>query len=221
MDHNIDCLLFDCDGTLIDTYDIILEAMRYIVNGELGQDRSDEELMHGVGTPLEDQMRTFLDDESQVDRTVAAYRAYNDSIHDEGVNIFPGVKDGLEALKRAGYRMGVVTSKRHWLADRGLEICGIRDYFEVLIGSDDFPVHKPEPGPILEACRLMGVDPAHCAYIGDSPYDIKAGNAAGCTTIAARWGMFSPESLTAEHPDHEIDTFADLPKLIEALNRTE
>lgn len=217
MAKSIDCLLFDCDGTLIDTYDIILEAMRYTVNVVLGQDRSDEELMRGVGTPLEDQMRVFLNDESRVDKIVATYRAYNDSIHDAGVGIFPGVKDGLEVLKNAGYRMGVVTSKRHWLANRGLEICGIRDYFEVLIGSDDFPDHKPEPGPILEACRRMGVDPAYCAYIGDSPYDIKAGNAAGCTTFAALWGMFPPASLAAEHPNYQIAIFADLPNLLDQL----
>ena len=220
MERAIDCLLFDCDGTLLDTYDIILEAMRYTVNGVLGQSRSDEELMRGVGTPLEDQMRVFLDDESRVDEIVTTYRAYNDSIHDEGVSIFPGVKKGLEALKRAGYRMGVVTSKRHWLANRGLEICGIRDYFEVLIGSDDFPVHKPEPGSILEACRLMKVDAARCAYIGDSPFDIKAGNAAGCTTVAARWGMFPADALSAEDPNYAIDTFAELPKLIETLNHS-
>lgn len=217
MAKSIDCLLFDCDGTLIDTYDIILKAMRYTVNGVLEQDRSDEELMRGVGTPLEDQMRVFLNDESRVDEIVATYRAYNDSIHDEGVSIFPGVKEGLGALKDAGYRMGVVTSKRHWLANRGLEICGIRDYFEVLIGSDDFPVHKPKPGPILEACRRMDVDPARCAYIGDSPYDIKAGNAAGCITFAALWGMFPAASLTAEHPNYKIATFADLPNLLEQL----
>lgn len=217
----LDCLLYDCDGTLIDTYDIILEAMRYTVNGVLGQDRSDAELMQGVGTPLHDQMRVFLGDvdEARVEEIVATYRAYNDSIHDEGVSAFPGVKAGLEALKNAGYRMGVVTSKRHWLANRGLEICGIRDYFEILIGSDDFPIHKPEPGPILEACRRMKVNPERCAYIGDSPFDIKAGNAASCTTIAALWGMFAPEALTPEHPNYQIAGFAELPALLERITK--
>lgn len=213
--NKIDCLLFDCDGTLIDTYDIILEAMQYTVNDVLGQDRSEAELMQGVGTPLDAQMRVFLgEDDSRVDEIVALYRSYNDKIHDEGVSAFPSVKATLEVLKHAGYTMGVVTSKRHFLADRGLAICGIRDYFDLLIGSDDFPVHKPEPGPIVEACARLGVAPENCLYIGDSPYDIQASNAAGCTTVAARWGMFEPAALTAEHPDHEIESITELPALL-------
>lgn len=212
---DIDCLLFDCDGTLLDTYDIILEAMQYTVNDVLGQNRSDEELMRGVGTPLTDQMRYFLDgDESRVDEVVALYRAYNDTIHDEGVGIFPGVKETLEALRRANYPLGVVTSKRHFLADRGLQICDIREYFDVLIGSDDFPVHKPEPGPILEACSRLNVAPERCIYLGDSPYDIQAGNAAGCVSVAALWGMFPQNALEAEYPDHLIHTISELPELL-------
>lgn len=215
---NVDCLLFDCDGTLIDTYDIILETMRYTVNDVMGQDRSDAELMQGVGTPLHDQMRFFLEgDESRVEKMVALYREHNDRIHDEGVSAFDGIKEALTALKDAGYRMGVVTSKRHFLADRGLQLCGLRDYFEVLIGSDDFPIHKPAPGPIIEACERLGVSPENSVYIGDSPYDIQAGNAAGCITIAALWGMFDPAELRAEHPDLEAKNASELPGLINKL----
>lgn len=212
----LDCLLFDCDGTLIDTEEIILTSMRHTINGLLGQNRSDAELMAGVGTPLEDQMRGFMGDadDSRVADIVAAYRSHNDSIHDEAVHAFPVVPEGLRALKDAGYRMGVVTSKRHFLADRGLEICGIRQYFDVLIGPDDFPAHKPDPGPILEGCRLLAAAPQETAYVGDSPYDVVAGNAAGCFTIAALWGMFSKDSLRAERPDCEVTDFTALVRLL-------
>lgn len=214
----LDCLLFDCDGTLIDTYDIILTSMRYAVNGLLGQDRSDEELMSKVGTPLQDQMLYFLDgDASRVDEMVAKYRAHNDAIHDEGVRSFPGVEQGLRALSDAGFKMGVVTSKRHFMADRGLELCGIRGFFDVLIGSDDFPIHKPEPAPILEGCTLMGAAPERTSYIGDSPYDIQAGNAAGTFTVAALWGMFPAASLAAEHPDARARDFAELTEMLLAM----
>lgn len=210
-----DCLMFDCDGTLIDTYDIILTSMKHTVNGLLGQSRSDEELMAKVGTPLADQMLFFLDgDNERVDEIVAAYRQHNDNIHDEGVRSFEGVAATLDVLAKAGYRMGVVTSKRHFMADRGLELCGIRNFFEVLIGSDDFPEHKPDPGPILEACRVMGVAPERCAYIGDSPYDIQAGNAAGCLTVAALWGMFPEDTLLAEDPDIAIGSMLELPAVL-------
>lgn len=210
------CLLFDCDGTLIDTQGIILESMRYAVNELLGQRRTDEELMAGVGTPLEDQMRAFMDGASDDDvaAVVATYRAHNDSIHDAAVHAFSGVAEGLAQLEGAGYRMGVVTSKRHFLADRGLAICGIRGFFDVLIAPDDFPAHKPDPGPILEGCRLLEVSPGRTAYVGDSPYDIMAANAAGCASVAALWGMFSRESLQAEHPDLEAVDFSDLVRML-------
>lgn len=214
--EGLDCLLFDCDGTLIDTQEIILESMRHTVNGLLGQSRSDDELMAGVGTPLEDQMRGFMDgaDDEEVASIVAAYRAHNDSIHDAAVHAFPGVADGLAKLESAGYRMGVVTSKRHFLADRGLSICGIRRFFDVLIAPDDFPAHKPDPGPILEGCRLLAAMPQRTAYVGDSPYDIAAGNAAGCVTVAVLWGMFSRESLEVEHPTREATGFDDLVRML-------
>ncbi len=106
--------------------------------------------------------------------------------------------------------MGVVTSKRHAMVARGLEMSGIADYFEFLIGHDDWPEHKPALGPVLHGCDLLGLAPGQCMYIGDSPYDIQAGSAAGCTTVAALWGMFSREELEAQDPDIECETLSDL-----------
>lgn len=214
--RELECLLFDCDGTLIDTYDIILTSMRAIVNGTLGLSCTDDELMAGVGTPLEDQMRGFMPgaDQARIAEVVAAYRAHNDSIHDDAVRAFPGVTEGLERLREAGYKMGVITSKRHFLADRGLKLCGIRDFFDVLIAPDDFPAHKPDPGPVLEGCRLLGAQPEKTAYIGDSPYDIEAGNAAACVSIAALWGMFSEASLKAQRPSLAVIDFMDLVRIL-------
>ena len=209
--ENIEGLLFDADGTLIDTYDIILASMDRTVNGLYGGNATVEELMHGVGTPLFEQMLTLAGgDEQKANRMVDDYRAHNDSIHDEGIKSFPDTKDALSRFKQAGYRMGVITSKRHEMAVRGLEVTGILDFFEFVIGSDDWPEHKPEPGPILHGCDLLGTAPERCMYIGDSPYDIQAGNAAGCETVAALWGMFPKDALEAEHPDMECDSLSEL-----------
>ncbi len=196
-------LLFDADGTLIDTQGIILASMRQTVNDLYGASYTDAELMQGVGTPLLDQMLHFAGgDAAQADAMVADYREHNDAIHDTGVRAFPGTKEALERLRDAGYRMGVVTSKRHKMAERGLDLCGILSFFDFLIGSDDWPEHKPDPGPILHGCHLLQLPASACAYIGDSPYDMQAGNAAGCTPYAALWGMFSADALEAEAPDH-------------------
>lgn len=204
-------LLFDADGTLIDTHDIILTSMRFTVNDLYGFARSDQELMAGVGTPLYDQMLAFANgDAAKAEAMVAAYREHNDSIHDQGVKAFPGTKDALERLQAAGYRMGVVTSKRHKMAEQGLELTGISSFFEFVIGSDDWPEHKPDPGPVLHGCNLLNLLPSQCAYIGDSPYDIQAGNAAACTTFAALWGMFPAAVLEAERPDSRCVNMHDL-----------
>ncbi len=197
-----DTVLFDLDGTLLDTYEMILISMRYTVNEVEGKKHTDEELMAGVGTPLYDQMLHFVySDANRAEELTTIYRSYNDSIHDERVGAFPGTKEALEQLSNAGYRMGVVTSKRHWLAQRGLEISGIADFFDVLIGADDWDEHKPDPGPILHACELLSATSDECVYVGDSPFDIEAANAAGCTSVAALWGMFPAEALEACKPD--------------------
>ena len=215
MMENLKALLFDADGTLIDTHDIILASMRHTLNDMHGYSYTDEQLMHGVGTPLLEQMVVLANgDESKAEALVADYRRHNDSIHDEGVKAFPGTKEALARMQAAGYRMGVVTSKRHEMAEKGLKLTGILGFFGFVIGSDDWPEHKPAPGPILHGCDLLSVSAAESAYIGDSPYDIQAGNAAGCTTYAALWGMFSAEALKAENPDYCCASMADLADLL-------
>lgn len=194
-------ILFDLDGTLLDTYEMILISMRYAINEVEGKSHTDEELMAGVGTPLYDQMLGFANgDAARAEELMTIYRTYNDAIHDERVSAFLGTAEALEKLADAGYRMGVVTSKRHWLAQRGLERSGIADFFDVLIGADDWPEHKPDPGPILHACELLDCAPGECIYVGDSPFDIQAANAAGCVSVAALWGMFPAATLEACEP---------------------
>lgn len=211
----IEGLLFDADGTLINTYDIILASMRHTVNDLYGGSFDADELMVGVGTPLYDQMLRFAGgDEGQAAQMVDDYRAHNDAIHDAGIRAFPDTKDALAELAAAGYRMGVVTSKRHHMAELGLELSGILGFFEFVIGSDDWPEHKPAPGPILHGCELLDIDPAHCAYIGDSPYDLQAGRAAGCMTIAALWGMFPPATLEDERPDRACSSLSEVARIL-------
>lgn len=213
--NGIQGVLFDADGTLIDTHDIILSSMRYTINDVLGENATDAELMAGVGTPLYDQMLDFAEgDVALAQSLVQTYRDHNDTVHDAGIRAFDDAVDALGCLAAAGIPLGVVTSKRHAMAARGLRLCGIEDFFEVLIGSDDFSEHKPAPGPILHACRLMKLDPLSCVYVGDSPFDIQAGNAAGCRTVAALWGMFSPAALRRETPTISCDSLSQTAKWV-------
>ncbi|WP_241158249.1 MULTISPECIES: HAD family hydrolase [unclassified Adlercreutzia] len=199
--RDVEGVLFDLDGTLIDTYETILVSMRYAVNDVLGKDLPDSELMRLVGTPLLDQLIHFADGDEQRGRELMdAYRVHNAAVHDAMVRSFPGTAEALARMRDAGLKLGIVTSKRHETAERGARIGGVLRFFDLLIGPDDWPEHKPAPGPVLRGCELLDVSPARCLYVGDSPYDLRAGNAAGCISVAALWGMFSADELVAEHP---------------------
>lgn len=206
-------ILFDNDGTLVDTQELILSSFRYATEQVLGQSIPDSVLMKGVGTPLETQMATFSDDAQVQSELSRVYRMHNHAHHDQEVALFPDILEGLTSLQGAGVAMGVVTAKRHELAWRGLDIVGAAPYLQCLVGADDCALSKPDPAPIVEGLRQLGLSPQDCFYVGDSPFDIQAGNAAGCPTVAVLWGMFSEADLRAEHPTHVVASFNDLVKL--------
>lgn len=211
---NIKGVLFDLDGTLLDTHDLILASFRHATRKVLGLCIPDEELLKKVGQPLDTQMWDFADNAETHELLLTTYRAHNHAIHDDRVKAFAGVPEMLAQLQAASVKMGVVTSKRLALAARGLEVCGLADMMECLVAPDDFPEHKPAPGPVLHGCKLLGVQPSECIYVGDSPYDIQAGNAAGCPTVAVTWGMFDRALLEEQSPTCAISLPDELPLLL-------
>lgn len=196
----LDTVLFDNDGTLVDTYDLILESFHHAVRNVLGHDIADEKLMAKVGQPLATQMWDFTDDPAVHEELLLTYREFNHRIHDDRVSLFPGVREGLERLREEGFKMGVVTSKMSPLARRGLEVLEVAEFFDCLVGADSCSKHKPDPDPILMGCNLLGATPESCVYVGDSPYDLQASNAAGTLSVAALWGMFDEDALCAKNP---------------------
>ena len=207
-------ILWDLDGTLQDSYGLILSSFRHATQEVLGRVIPDAELMQKVGQPLDTQMWDFTDDPEVHAKLTQVYREHNHRVHDEALRQFPGMTEALAKLKAAGYVMGVVTSKRHALAWRGCEVIGVAAYMDFLIGSDDCSEHKPAPGPVLAGCKLAGFAPEQCMYVGDSPFDIAAGNGAGCVTVAALWGMFPRDVLAAERPDYLFETIGELVDLL-------
>lgn len=209
--HGIKGILFDNDGTLVDTRDLIFESFKYATQQVMGRPVTDEEIEATGGQPLDTQMLMLAGGNVSLgEKLTDVYREYNHAIHDERIALFDGVADGLAQLAANGYVFGVVTSKRHWLAERGLKLTGVIDRFGCLIGADDCEHHKPHPAPLLMAARELGLDASQCAYAGDSPFDIRAAKTAGFTSIAALWGMFGEDALRAEDPDLACSSFADL-----------
>jgi pyrophosphatase PpaX len=166
----------------------------------LGRSIPDAELLAYVGgSTLQDQMRAF--DPERVEELVACYREHNEIAHAE-LAAFVWIEPLLARLRDEGRRLGIVTAKRRVTVDLAFARCAIERYFDVVVSSDDTARHKPNPDPILKALELLGAQPGEAAYVGDSPFDIRAAKAAGVHAIAIDWGgIHSRADLEAEHPD--------------------
>jgi pyrophosphatase PpaX len=197
-------VLFDLDGTVIDSGAIILASMRHAANEVLGTEVPDEELMAAVGGPgLEAQMRALAPD--RVDELVSVYRAHNEPLHDE-LACCAGMEDVLVRLKDEGHRLGIVTAKRRATVELAFARLPIEHLFETVVGGDETERHKPDPEPLRLALDRLGASPAEAAYVGDAPFDVRAAKAAGVYAIGVTWGgIHARERLEAEQPDALVD----------------
>lgn len=215
----VEAIIFDLDGTLIDTIDLIRTSMRHATHLVLGAPLPDEILMRNVGVPLIVQMREF--DEERAEELLLAYRAHNSEVHDELVAEYPGVEAALTSLAQR-YRLAIVTSKSAPVARRGLDRFGLAHFFEHIVTYDDVPVHKPDPYPLVHTAGLLGTPIERCAYVGDSPHDMTAAVAAGCVSVAALWGGFTKERVLEPGPMYATKSMTDVVALFngdEALFR--
>jgi pyrophosphatase PpaX len=194
-------VLFDLDGTLIDSGAMIVASMRHAVTTVLGREVPEEELRAAVGGPgLIAQMRAL--DEGRVDELVAAYREHNEPLH-ESLEACNGVEGALARLEAEGRRLGIVTAKRRITVQLAFDVLPwLEGHFEVVVGAEDTTRHKPDPEPLVFALEQLGAEPREAAYVGDSPFDVAAAKAAGCFAIAVTWGGIHDEArLAEEQPD--------------------
>lgn len=202
-------VLFDLDGTVIDSGPIILASMRHATREVLGEEFGDDELMQAVGGPgLEAQMAFFAPD--QVDDLVRVYRAHNEPLHDE-LEACAGMEDVLSRLQAGGRRLGVVTAKRRSTVELAFARVPLGHLFETVVGGDETERHKPDPEPLLLAAERMSADPSRTAYVGDSPFDVRAAKAAGMFAVAVTWGrIHDREKLARERPDAIVESAEEL-----------
>jgi pyrophosphatase PpaX len=206
-------VLFDLDGTLIDSGPMIMASARHAAWTVLGRELDgevDAAVRATIGGPgLAAMMETI--DPARVDELIVAYRLENERLHDT-LTAFADVVAVLPRLKAEGRKVGIVTAKRRATVDLAFHrFPELRASTDVLVGAEDTRRHKPHPDPILEALARLDVDPAGAAYVGDSPFDIRAARAAGVLAIAVAWGgIHRPDTLLEEAPDHLVASAAEL-----------
>jgi pyrophosphatase PpaX len=210
-------ILFDLDGTLIDTKNLILASFQYATRTVLGKQVPDERVLPLIGIPLLYQMRTI--DQERAEELTEVYRRHNAQVHDTFIRGFEGTGAMLAALRADGRQLAVVTSKRNGPAHRSLEHFDLSRFFDVVIGSDDTNRHKPDPEPLLVAAARLGVPITSCIYVGDSPYDMQAACAAGAVAVAALWGMFTRDELKAAGARYEAATPGNLYDIIQGIGQ--
>ncbi len=205
--------LFDFDGTLVDTTELIYQSMRHATGEVLGREIPRETLLANVGQPLPRQMEII--DAERAEALLESYRLHNEEHHDTFIREFPGVVNSLARLRAGGVRVAVVTSKRRFSVEMALgSFPALGEVVDRFVTMEDTTQHKPHPEPLLKGLEFLGdVPPQEAAYIGDSPFDVAAAKAAGITSVAVSWGAFSEDTLRAAEPDHlveDIDSAVDV-----------
>lgn len=214
--NGCDPVLFDLDGTVVDTVRLILESHRHAVRTVLGKELTDDELVSQVGRPLMEQMQVFSLEHAEELFTV--YRTWNHANTKRLIATYDGIDELLDALAADGRTLGLVTSKSRDAVDLAFDCFpGLAERFAVVLSSDDTAKHKPSPEPILRALELLGAEPGNGAcYVGDAPFDLQSAKAAGVQAIAVTWGFFDRVALEAEQPNVICETPAEL---LEAIRR--
>lgn len=210
----IKACLFDLDGTLVDSMGLIVASFRETALHFLGESPPDPVLIKGIGTPLLEQLSTFTSDQAELYAMRDYYADYYIKNHNKDVCGFSGIDTALDALKDAGQKLGIVTSKNDIGAKRALKHCKLESYFETVITVDSTETHKPGPEPVLKALSNLGVQASEAVFVGDSTHDLEAGKAAHCYTAAVEWTIFERSDLEACKPDIWLKTtqeIVDLP----------
>jgi pyrophosphatase PpaX len=210
-------VLFDLDGTLVDSIGLLVESMQYAFGSRTRRPPVDEWIAM-IGTPLDAMIRAWAEDESDLATLRARYREFQIANHDARTTAYPGVVETVRALHAGGHPLAVVTSKLEVGARRSLKLIGVEECFTAVVGIDATEKHKPEPEPVWHALSLLGGVPRERAiFVGDSTHDMHAGNAAGVVTAAATWGPFSREQLETARPQHWLRGMPDLAPLVARL----
>ncbi|MGN6362214.1 MAG: HAD family hydrolase [Thermomicrobiales bacterium] len=201
-------VLFDLDGTLLDSVELIVQSYTHAVTTHLGGPVDRDGVLATIGLPLGPILEALAPGQGAL--LLETYRAYMSEHHDRMARLFPGAGETLRALRARGYQLGIVTSKSRASARLAFDLFALETLVDVTVCFDEVSRPKPAPDPLLAAAARLGVAPAACLYVGDTPHDMQAAQAAGMCAVAAPWGAGTHTALLAAAPGLWLATLADL-----------
>lgn len=211
---NIRTILFDLDGTLIDTNELIIQSFLHTLETYYPGKYKREDVLPFIGPPLYDTFSALDNDEARINEMIATYRAFNHAQHDALIREYETVYETIAALHRNGFRLGVVTTKINATAIMGLKRTKLDPFFHCVVGLDDVKNAKPHPEPILKALELLNSKPEEALMVGDNYHDILAGKQAGTKTAGVAWAIKGREYLEKYEPDFMLEKMSDLLRIV-------
>lgn len=209
---NINTLLFDLDGTLIDTNELIITSFLHTFDQFYPGKFSREDVLQFMGPPLIESFSSV--DPKRAEEMVKVYREHNIANHDAFVTAFDGVYETIEALHRQQFKLGIVTTKMRHTVNMGLELTKLAPFFDVVVTLDDVKKAKPDPEPIYKALDLLRADVSSAIMVGDNHHDIEAGKNAGTLTAGVAWTAKGRNHLETFDPDFMLENMSDLLSIV-------
>jgi pyrophosphatase PpaX len=212
-ENGIRAVLYDFDGTLADTTELVMNSYRHTMTTHLGHIPPEEDWLRGFGTPLEGQLARFA---RSVEERLAMMNTYTRYQEEQSRLMlpFPGALETVQALHERGIPLAIVTSRYRESTLRGMDVCGITRFFDLIVTPEDVQNPKPHPEPVLFTMEKLGLEAAHTLFVGDSPHDMAAGREAGTRTAAALWGPFPLTVIEEERPDFLLERQEDVLDLV-------
>lgn len=204
----VKALLFDFDGTLLNTNELIIQTFMHVLNERFPGQFSPKDCLKFIGPSLKQTFNDIAPGEEEA--LIAKYRAWNLEHHDELVSQYPDVVSTLEQLKAQGILLAIVSTKRNDTIDRGLSNLGATHLFDVRIGTDNVKNVKPDPEPVLLALERLGVGKDDAIMIGDNSHDIEAGHRAGVRAAGVAWAIKGEAYLQQYQPEYILHHMTDL-----------
>ena len=212
MDNKITTLLFDLDGTLVDTNELIFASFLHTFEHYYPGRFKREDILPFMGPSLDETFSSINRDKTEEMKKM--YIDFNKENHDALVTEFNGVYETIKKLKEAGYKLGIVTTKRSEIVTMGLNLTKLTPFFESVVTFNDVTKTKPDPEPINKALEFFGSRPEETIMIGDNSHDIEAGKNAGTKTAGVAWSLKGKEFLNGFEPDYMLDTMEDLLQIL-------